>query len=111
LQPGPADHSDRADHADLAEVIELALFLAAGHVPPGPASVLVRPGGGTAEIQLVLTAGEHGGPGGSGGPGDPVGLRAAFAGLAAALGGTARTETGAFPWRAAITLRWRRVPA
>lgn len=91
---------DRAGLAGLAEIIELALFLAAGHVPPGQASVLVQAGGGTAEIQLVLTAG----PGGSSGPGDAAGLRGALAGLAAALGGTARTETGAIPWRAAISL-------
>lgn len=93
-----------ADRADLAEIIELALFLAAGHVPPGQAAVLVRADGGTTEIQLVLTAGEPGGPGAPASPGGPAGLRSALAGLAAALGGTARTETGAHPWRAAITL-------
>jgi CheY-like chemotaxis protein len=98
---------------DLAEVIELALFLAAGHVPPGQASVLIRADGGTTEIQLVLTAGEPAElsqpgepsqPGPPGGTGDPAGLRDALAALAAALGGTARTETGGRPWRAAITL-------
>ena len=110
-----------ADLSDLAGVIELALFLAAGHVPPGQASVLVRAEGGTTEIQLVLTAdqagepsppsppGPPGGPGGSGGSGgpgagNPAGLCDALAALAAALGGTARTETGGYPWRAAITL-------
>lgn len=91
---------DRAGLAGLAEVIELALFLAAGHVPPGQACVLVRADGGTAEIQLVLTAG----PGGNGGPGDAAGLRGALAGLAAALGGTARTETSGIPWCARISL-------
>lgn len=95
---------DRTDKADLAGVIELALFLAAGYVPPGQAAVLVRADGGTTEIQLVLTADEPGEPGEPGGPGDPAGLRIALAGLAAALGGTARTETGVCPWRAAITL-------
>ena len=93
----------RAGLAALAEVIELALFLAAGHVPPGQACVLVRADGGTTEIQLVLTA-EPGGNGGNVGPGDAAGLRGALAGLAAALGGTARTETSAIPWRAAISL-------
>jgi CheY-like chemotaxis protein len=86
--------------ADIADIIELALFLIAGHAPPGRADVLVRPGEQAVEILLTLTPA----PGDTGPAGQPAALEASLAELAVALGGSTSTWFGAFPWRAEIRL-------
>jgi CheY-like chemotaxis protein len=85
---------------DIADIIELALFLIAGHAPPGRAEVLVRAGEHAVEILLTLTVA----PGDTGAAGQPAALEASLAELAAALGGSTCTWFGAFPWRAQIRL-------
>jgi CheY-like chemotaxis protein len=89
----------------IAEIIELALFALAGFAPPGRADILVQAGETMLEIRLTLTPVDAIPEG----AGDAVAAHASLAGLAEALGGTARASFGAFPWRAWI--RWPGRPA
>jgi CheY-like chemotaxis protein len=86
----------------IAEIIELALFALADLTPPGRADILVQAREKVLEIVLTLT------PTGAipGAAGDMAAAQASLAELAQALGGTARTSFGAFPWRA-----WIQVPS
>jgi CheY-like chemotaxis protein len=84
----------------IAEILELALFALADLTPPGRADILVRAGGTVLEIVLTLTPAEAM----PAGAGDAAAAQASLAELARALGGTARTSFGAFPWRAWIQL-------
>jgi CheY-like chemotaxis protein len=84
----------------IAEILELALFALADLTPPGRADILVRAGGKVLEIVLTLTPAEAM----PAGAGDAAAAQASLAELARALGGTARTSFGAFPWRAWIQL-------
>ena len=84
----------------IAEILELVLFAVADLAPPGQAGILVRAGEQELEILLTLTP-VHGIPQGTG---DAAAAHASLAALAQALGGTAGTSFGAFPWRAWI--RW-----
>ena len=86
----------------IAEILELALFALAGLAPPGRADVLVQAREQMLEILLTLTPAE----GIPEGAGDVAAAHAALAELAQALGGTAGTSFGAFPWRA-----WIRLPS
>jgi CheY-like chemotaxis protein len=84
----------------LAEILELALFALAELAPPGRADILVHAGETVLEILLTLTPADMIPEG----AGDAAAARVALAGLAQALGGTARASFGAFPWRACIRL-------
>lgn len=86
----------------IAEILELALFALADLAPPGRADILVGAGEKVLEILLTLTP-VGGIPEGAG---DAVAADVSLAELAQALGGTARTSFGAFPWRA-----WIRLPS
>lgn len=84
----------------LAEILELALFALADLAPPSRADILVHAGETVLEILLTLTPVDMIPEG----AGDAAAARVALAGLAQALGGTARASFGAFPWRACIRL-------
>jgi hypothetical protein len=86
----------------IAEILELALFALADLAPPGRADISVRPGEEVLEILLTLTPVAAIPEGAA----DAAAARRSLAELAEALGGTARTSFGAFPWRA-----WIRVPS
>ncbi len=88
----PASLAAHGAGAALPAVTELALFLLAGHEPPGPAAVSIQLTGTRMEIGLSL----------SGEPGE-AGHRD-LEGLAATLGGTARTAAGNGDRQAWITL-------
>jgi CheY-like chemotaxis protein len=89
----------------IAEILELALFALAGLVPPGRADVLVQAREQVLEIVLTLTPAD----GTPEGAGAGAAAQVALAELAQALGGTAGTSAGAFPWRAWIRLPGRPV--
>jgi CheY-like chemotaxis protein len=84
----------------IAEILELALFALADLAPPGRADILVQAGEKMLEILLTLTP-VLSIPEGTG---DAAAAHAALAALGQALGGTAGTSFGAFPWRAWIRL-------
>ena len=84
----------------IAEILELALFALAELAPPGRADILVQAGEKMLEIRLTLTP-VVAMPEGAG---DAAAAHASLAELAQALGGSARTSFGAFPWRAWIGL-------
>jgi CheY-like chemotaxis protein len=86
----------------IAEILELALFALADLAPPGRADISVRPGEEVLEILLTLTPVAAIPEGAA----DAAAARRSLAELAEALGGTAHTSFGAFPWRA-----WIRVPS
>jgi CheY-like chemotaxis protein len=86
----------------IAEILELALFALADLAPPGRADVLVQAREKVLEILLTLTP-VDGIPEGAG---DAAAAHVSLAELAQALGGTAGTSFGAFPWRA-----WIRLPS
>ena len=83
-----------------AEILELALFALADHAPPGRADILVRAGEKVLEILLTLTPVEEVPEGAA----DAAAAQLSLAELAQALGGTAGSSFGAFPWRAWIRL-------
>jgi CheY-like chemotaxis protein len=87
----------------IAEILELALFALADLAPPGRADILVQAGETVLEILLTLTPVDAIAEG----AGDAAAAQASLAGLAEALGGTARASFGAFPWRAWIRLPGR----
>jgi CheY-like chemotaxis protein len=87
----------------IAEILELALFALADLAPPGRADILVQAGEKMLEILLTLTP-VHGIPQETG---DAAAAHASLAALGQALGGTAGTSFGAFPWRAWIRLPGR----
>ncbi len=86
----------------IAEILELALFALADLAPPGRADILVQAGEKMLEILLTLTPGDAMPEG----AGDAAAAHVSLAELAQALGGSARTSFGAFPWRA-----WIRLPS
>jgi CheY-like chemotaxis protein len=87
----------------IAEILELALFALADLAPPGRADFLVQAGEKMLEILLTLTP-VHGIPEETG---DAAAAHASLAALGQALGGTAGTSFGDFPWRAWIRLPGR----
>ena len=98
----PGTEALRAEAPVIAEILELALFALAGLAPPGRADLLVQAGEKMLEILLTLTPGDAIPEG----AGDAAAAHVSLAELAQALGGSARTSFGAFPWRA-----WIRLPS
>jgi CheY-like chemotaxis protein len=98
--PAPGTAAPGIEVPVIAEILELALFALADLAPPGRADILVHAGETVLEILLTLTP-VDGIPEGAG---DAAAARVSLAGLAQALGGTARASFGAFPWRACIRL-------
>ena len=91
------------DSPVIAEILELALFALADLAPPGRADIVVQAGEKVLEILLTLTPVEAIPEGAC----DAVAAHESLAELAQALGGTARSSFGAFPWRARIRLPGR----
>ncbi len=107
--PGPAPGTEvpgtgapRTEAPVIAEILELALFALADLAPPGRADILVQAGEKMLEILLTLTPADAMPEG----AGDAAAAHVSLAELAQALGGSARTSFGAFPWRA-----WIRLPS
>ena len=101
--PGPAPGPAPGTGAPvIAEILELALFALADLAPPGRADIQVQAGEKMLEILLILTPVDAMPEG----AGDAAAAHVSLAELAQALGGSARTSFGAFPWRA-----WIRLPS